>query len=381
VSISNGGSLRSGGCSIGSSGSASNNEALVTGPGTVWTNSGDIFVGGVGKGNRLVVSNGAMVVDFGDFIVGSDVASSGNRLVVDGGTLVTTGFTNRGLDVRRGTAVFNTGLIDVGRLLLTNTQGFLQFNGGTLSVLNSRVSNGTFFQIGNGISPATLNLAGNGLHDFSGMLGVSVSSNAVLAGNGTFKGSLSVLSGGKLIPGISVGKIILSNSPSLQGAILMEISKNGATLTNDQIQVAVALTYGGTLAVTNLGPTALVAGNGFQLFSATSYSGSFSAISVPPLGPGLTWTNKLNVDGSIQVIGTAQPVFASTTLSGTNLVITGTNGTPGTNYTVLTTTNLTIPLSNWVSILTNQFSPTGAFSFTNAIAPGEPQRYFRIRTP
>ena len=68
-------------------------------------------------------------------------------------------------------------------------------------------------------------------------------------------------------------------------------------------------------------------------------------------------------------------------LTGTNLVFSGTNGTPGASYAVLTATNVTLPLSNWVSLVTNQFSASGQFTFTNGIAPTDPQRYFRLRTP
>src|SRR5439155_12978162 len=149
------------------------------------------------------------------------------------------------LDIRRGTNVLNAGLIDVNRLLLTNTQGFFEFNGGTLSAGNSTVANGQLFRVGNGVSPATSVLAGNGLHSFAD--GLSVSANGALIGNGTVTGTLAVQAGGKLSPGASIGKIVLSNSPSLQGAVIMEISKNGATLTNDQIQVTTPLTYGGSL--------------------------------------------------------------------------------------------------------------------------------------
>jgi hypothetical protein len=48
---------------------------------------------------------------------------------------------------------------------------------------------------------------------------------------------------------------------------------------------------------------------------------------------------------------------------------------------VLTATNLATPKSNWLSLVTNQFGAGGGFAFTNAITPGELQRYFRIRTP
>src|SRR5207247_223607 len=113
--------------------------------------------------------------------------------------------------------------------------------------------------------------------------------------------------------------------------------------------------------------------------SASSYAGAFSVLSLPSLPAGLNWTNKLTVDGSIEVI--AGPKFTSATLSGTNLIFSGTGGTPNASYTVLSATNLALPLSNWMSIATNQFGSGGEFAFTNAIAPGELQRYFRIRTP
>ena len=218
------------------------------------------------------------------------------------------------------------------------------------------------------------------MHSFAN--GLSVSANAVLTGNGTISGMVTVLSGGKLIPGLpqsGIGKMVLSNSPALQGAVVMEISKNGVTLTNDQLQVIAPLAYGGSLIVSNVGPTTLGIGDRFPLFSANSFSGAFSVISLPPLPAGLNWTNKLIVDGSIEVI--AGPKFTSVTLSGTNLIFTGTGGTPNTSYTVLSAINVTLPLSSWMSIAANQFGSDGGFSFTNAILPGEPQRFFRIRTP
>ena len=161
----------------------------------------------------------------------------------------------------------------------------------------------------------------------------------------------------------------------------MEISKNGATLTNDQIQVIAPLAYGGSLIVSNLGPSALAAGDRFPLFSATSYSGGFTSISLPPLAAGLAWTNKMVFDGSIEVVGFSQPKIASILVSGTNIIISGSNGPPNAFYAVLASTNVTLPLSNWVSLVTNQFDSSGNFSFTNAIVPGIPQRFYRIRTP
>jgi hypothetical protein len=217
------------------------------------------------------------------------------------------------------------------------------------------------------------------VHNF--VNGLTVRSNATLGGNGTILGALTVQNGGTLSPGASVGKLALSNSPVLQGSVLMEISKNGATLTNDEVQVAGPLTYGGALTVTNIGPTALVAGDRFPLFSASSFAGSFTSIGLPPLNNGLGWTNKLLVDGSIQVLGFPVPQFSSLSLSGTNLVIRGTGGPTNGTYRVLSSTNIVLPFTNWIALLTNQFDGSGNFIFTNAISPGVPNRFYRLFVP
>src|SRR5207245_7446991 len=109
-------------------------------------------------------------------------------------------------------------------------------------------SNGAVFAIGDGVTAATLQLAGSGIHTFAD--GLSIQANASLIGNGTILGPVTVQPGGRLAPGSSIGKIALSNSPTLQGKLVMEVSKNGVSLTNDQLQVSASLSYGGALAVT-----------------------------------------------------------------------------------------------------------------------------------
>lgn len=378
--VSNQGSVFDFGSALGLSPDSGNNEVLVTGAGH-WSTEG-LAIGYSGSANRLVLTDGGRVFSASDVSIGQETSSTNNRVVVDGGSLRVLRSGIGVLDVRRGTNVLNAGLIEADVLRMTNgTRSKFEFNGGTLSVKSSRVSIGPPLIVGNGVSPATFLLASNGTHDFSGTLGLIVSSNATLTGNGSLVVQLQVRPGAQLVPGASVGKISLSTPPFLSGTVAMEISKDGAVLTNDQVQVTGPLTYGGALTVAKLGPTALAAGHNFRLFSASSYSGAFATINLPPLDAGLTWTNKLLVDGSIEVIVAPQPGFANITLSGTNVVISGTNGSPNEPYAVLAATNVALPVTNWVSLATNQFDATGHFSFTNSIVPGIPQRFFRLRTP
>ncbi len=68
-------------------------------------------------------------------------------------------------------------------------------------------------------------------------------------------------------------------------------------------------------------------------------------------------------------------------LSDTNLVFSGV-GHPGGTYWVLVSANATLPMANWTQTATNTFDPiSGQFRFTNAIAPGSPQLFYRLRSP
>ena len=50
-------------------------------------------------------------------------------------------------------------------------------------------------------------------------------------------------------------------------------------------------------------------------------------------------------------------------------------------FTVLTSTNLTVPLSNWISLGAPIENPAGQYQFTNATAANGPQRFYRVTSP
>jgi PKD repeat protein len=73
----------------------------------------------------------------------------------------------------------------------------------------------------------------------------------------------------------------------------------------------------------------------------------------------------------------------SIALSGSNLVISGTNGQSGATYRLLTSTNLTLPLSQWTPVLTNTLVGSGNFNLTdtNAVNSGGRQTFFILQSP
>ena len=75
------------------------------------------------------------------------------------------------------------------------------------------------------------------------------------------------------------------------------------------------------------------------------------------------------------------PVIGSVAMSAGNLVFSGTGGTPGGTFYVLTSTNLPLPLANWTLTTTNQFDGSGNFSVTNAINQNISQQYYLLKVP
>jgi len=214
---------------------------------------------------------------------------------------------------------------------------------------------------------------------------LTLASGQTLEGDGTVTGNLNAGTGSTLLPGVTstatnVGTLNVSGNAMLGGNAVFKLDGG----TNDELSVGTNLTYGGTLTLTNISGTPLAASNSFQLFSANGYSGSFSALSPATPGPGLTWnTNNLAVNGTLSVIAVPSAPLQITGISvkGTTLTLTGTNGADNGTYVLYETTNVTVPLTNWVSVLTNSFNSNGSLNLsTNIVNSNSPQEFYILKT-
>jgi autotransporter-associated beta strand protein len=179
---------------------------------------------------------------------------------------------------------------------------------------------------------------------------VTVASGGTLGGSGIISGATIVQSGGTLSPGNSPGTLTFSNSLMLNSGCTnyFEISKS--PFTNDVAKVLGALTCGGTLNVTNIGATALAAGNSFKLFNAGSYSGSFANVVLPSLPAGLGWnTSSLNASGTISVVSTI--ISTTTSLNALSAATYGTLVTFTATVSPAPTTGDTVTFKDGSSIL------------------------------
>jgi hypothetical protein len=75
------------------------------------------------------------------------------------------------------------------------------------------------------------------------------------------------------------------------------------------------------------------------------------------------------------------PVISQLTTAGGSLIVRATNGLPGSSYSVLSATNVSLPSSAWTTTATGVFDESGACSNAIPINVAEPTRLFRLKQP
>ncbi|MGN6644382.1 MAG: beta strand repeat-containing protein, partial [Verrucomicrobiota bacterium] len=169
-------------------------------------------------------------------------------------------------------------------------------------------------EAGTVMDSALIFVTNNAVLDVSGLnAGFTLTGGQVLAGRGRVGGDVVVADGATLVPGVANaqlsftnGTLMFSNSLTLQdGSVTIMGLNGGLNPSNTTAQVNAALTYGGSLVISNFSNTAFQVGDTFKLFAASAYSGAFTNIVYPS---GYTWTNSLDTDGSVTVLTVAPPL-------------------------------------------------------------------------
>ena len=311
--------------------------------GSFTTNSGGFFCNLVKAGSGTITFTG-------------DNSLSAGVTTISNGTLVVNNSTGYGL---------GTGSVNVyANLVINNTGGYGSGNGiisvapgGTLSGTGSVYSATHTLQVSGVLS------VGN-VGDTSGKTFTVTNSGITIATNG----ALNV----DLFTGAGAG----DNSATAAAADVLLAQT-----------ATVSLNAGSILNVGNPNNmTAWAVGDKWKIINwDVAPTGTFTTLNLPVLSSGLTWdTSQLYTSGTLAVIvgaPTQSAQILGVTLSNGNIIINGTNNNvPNTSFhfAVLTTTNLTAPLTNWTVLSTNGFNANGTFTFTNAVDPSMPAAFFDV---
>ncbi len=323
------------------------------------------YNGGVNPVNNAVTLNGMV-----HFVLGDHTENFTNTISGTGGFV---------LDY------YNHAMV----LSASNTySGPTSIGGDGNSVEVSLVGNGSishssqiFFQ---GSDPTVTHMDVTGRSDQT----LTLAGGQTLAGVGAINGSLVISSGATVSPSgtnsvngststNAVGAIAASGNVTLHGTTVLKLNGSG---TNDSVRAGGNLSCDGTLSLASIGGAPLAAGDTFQIFTAGgSISGSFTSISPTTPGTGLAWNTSQLSSGVLSVVSNSGPAFTNVVLSGSNIIISGSGGSPSGTYFVLTATNLLTPLINWGVSSTNYYDSNGNFSVTNPVTVGTPQRFYRIQ--
>ena len=411
-----GGTLNVSGTLVGSSQVASTttfSTINVSGSGTLIVGNGLKLTGAPAAGRNaqciLNQTNGTVIVTNGLTLARTTSANTATRTgiynLVGGKLLVNEINQDAGVDTV-GTFNFNGGTLKATTNNSTFLQGLttakVQANGAKIDdggfaitiaqplLADGASPGGGLTKIGAGIFRLTgtntytgATIVSNGVLQISGALGtgaVSVASGGTLSGAGIVGGAVNIAPGGTLSPGDSVGVFTVSNNLIVNGNLFFELNKSlSPARSNDFAVVTGALTNAGTgtLTLNNLGP-ALVVGDAFTLFSQPLLNGNSLTLISPA---GVTFTNKLALDGSLQVLAVsstaAYPTNLTSSVSGSTLTISW--PTTHLGWILQSQTNaLNIGLGrNWQDI-----AGTASVTSTNmAIVPATPSAFYRLRHP
>jgi autotransporter-associated beta strand protein len=213
---------------------------------------------------------------------------------------------------------------------ITDTTGVIKGGTGawTLTGANTysgitAVTNGTLVFANDGAASANTSVfdlrSGSARLDVSALTGgtLNVGASQTLKGLGTVLGSVAV--SGTLSPGENIGALTVTNSVTLGGTAIFRLNRTNSPATNDSLTAA-AIVAGGNLIVTNVGPD-LFSGSTFKLFSVP-VTGSFASVNLPATNAAgsitYVWTNKLAIDGTIQLLSGASAVNTNATAIGSS---------------------------------------------------------------
>ncbi|HTQ30622.1 MAG TPA: hypothetical protein VMI53_05375, partial [Opitutaceae bacterium] len=263
-----------------------------------------------------------------------------------------------------GTGVGTTG---------TNYYGEIDVNGSASLLVNSNLW-------------LTTSSGAAGAYQLWGVLNVNggtVQANAITNNGGT---SLVTLNAGTLILGGALGSASRPVTAfNLTNASLHLSLDAQAPTTN----IFTATLTAGGLTTLNLDALANASGtNRFSLIKYSNFNGAISNLAIGSIPSGLTASLSNNVASqtidllTMPLVKTSPAIVASVySAIDQTLTLSGTNGTPGAAYYVLGSTNLTLPLTNWTFIGSDNFDANGNFIFPINLDPNSPRQFFLLQVP
>ena len=213
--------------SIGFTNTSSNNSALVTGVDSLWTNTGNLYVGNLGNDNSMVISEGGKVLNVAGYI-GSGAAASNNSALVtgvnslwtnSGSVTVGNGGSGNSLTVADGGTVAATGIVIAASNGSSGTVNIGRFGtndaGGTINAPTITFGSGTGVLNFNQSNAVTVTSAISG----AGSVNQLGAGTTTLSASNDYTGATTVSGGRFIVDGsINSSTVTVNNDRNLGGS-------------------------------------------------------------------------------------------------------------------------------------------------------------------
>jgi len=361
------------------SGGTSNNDGeIACGISSTGTADSGVTSGPIGTGTMTVGNANAKISAYGGAqVIGNHVIVASSPFTFTGANSLTmSGNFDFGGAVRT-LAVSNTSLTELSGSILNG--GLIVSGGNTLTLAGANaytgattVSNSSTLALtstGSINNSASLSILAGSTLDVSAITSYTLSSSTVLSASGaatpaTIKGA----SGGTVSLGSQPISLTYDGSDPALSISQGTLSLNGNAFTVNSASPLALGTY------------AIIQQASGNINSAGTYSVSGTAIGAGDIGT--ITVNGGNVNLSITTSPAPSPTITSISVSGTTLMLSGTNGTPHEIYVLLQSADATLPLSRWTTVATNYCDGSGNISLSaNVVNPGNPQEYYILQAP
>ena len=365
------------------SGSANNFNSVISGgpnatlqgssSGLIYLNAANTFSGTVRSGNSLVLQNTNALQNA---TLDMNAADAGSVTLIN----------NAVIGALTGSRNLNLGSFAIS---IGNNNANTTFSG-------ALTNNGSLTKIGSG----SLTLAGT--NTFAGRTTVNVGALA-LSGNASLASTNITVAGGAIfdVTGLVTPFVLNANrtlTNSSVSAVLngsnncsvgtLSLVTDGTNAAFIQTNGTMTISAGTVIKVNNIGAPLAV---GVHPLIAAATSGNVGRVTgaLPAVvlsGSGATGATTLQINGAggldlVVASGVLPPaMISSISVSGGNLIFQGTNGAASGTYSILTSTNISLPLANWTTNSTGTFTAGGAFSNAVPIST-QGQSYYLIKQP